>query len=179
MDTALATPAPTHTSETTEADGNKTENDADKDTAIKPGKTSDERLKKKSDVQKKAQRSRDRNQRLGKLGEELASVYLSENGFSIIERNWKCNSGEADIIANEEDTLVFIEVKTRSEAYPGLPEFAVTAERRARYEKIAISYLTKFKRPSGRVRFDVIAVRMTGGQQCLLRHHRDAFGAGE
>lgn len=120
-----------------------------------------------------------KNQRLGSLGEDFASLYLTGNGFSIIERNWKCNFGEADIIALEDDTLVFVEVKTRSQDFPGLPESAVTPQKRARYEKIAISYLGKHPRPSGRVRFDVIAINMTGSQQCLLRHHRDAFGAAD
>ena len=128
---------------------------------------------------KRTESSRSRNQRLGKLGEDMACVYLQDNNFVIVERNWKCNFGEADIIATEDGTLIFIEVKTRSEAYSGLPEYAVTAERRARYEKIAISYLEQNKRPSGRVRFDVIAIKMMGEQQCLLRHHRDAFGVGE
>jgi putative endonuclease len=120
-----------------------------------------------------------KNKRLGKLGEDMAGIYLEDNGFEVIERNWSCAFGEADIIATEESTLVFIEVKTRSESYHGLPEYAVTAERRARYEKIAIAYLSDNRRPSGRVRFDVIAIKMTGPQQCVLRHHRDAFGAGE
>ena len=120
-----------------------------------------------------------KKQKLGRLGEDMACIYLEDNGLSIIERNWTCAFGEADIVALEDDILVFIEVKTRSEAYSGLPEYAVTAERRARYEKIAIAYLSQNKRPSGRVRFDVVAIKMTGVQQCLLRHHRDAFGAGE
>jgi len=133
--------------------------------------------KKAADGQYKAKSAPGKNQMLGKLGEDLASVYLQENGFSILERNWRCDAGEADIIAIEKDILVFIEVKTRSGAYQGLPEYAVTAQRRARYEIIAINYLRARQRPSGQVRFDVIAVCMTGKQQCLLRHHRDAFGA--
>ena len=120
-----------------------------------------------------------RNQRLGRLGEDFACLYLEDNNFSVIDRNWKCSFGEADIIAVEDETLVFVEVKTRSVDFPGLPEEAVTAQKRERYEKIAISYLKRHPRPSGRVRFDVIAIGMTGEQQCLLRHHRDAFGAGD
>lgn len=123
--------------------------------------------------------SEGKNQRLGRIGEDMACYYLSDKGITILERNWKCSRGEADIIAEEEGTLVFIEVKTRSEDYPGLPEYAVTKQKRARYENVAISYLSKNERPSGRVRFDVIAIRMTGENQCMLRHHRDAFASGE
>lgn len=102
-------------------------------------------------------------------------MYLADQGFIILERNWKCKSGEADIIALEKETLVFVEVKTRSEGSLGLPESAVTTQKRICYEKIAISYLMQTPRPSCQVRFDVIAVQMTGERQCLLRHHRDAF----
>jgi putative endonuclease len=126
-----------------------------------------------------ARKTEGKNQQLGKVGEDMACHYLEEKEIVILERNWVCKCGEADIIALEEDTLVFIEVKTRSEGFPGLPEYAVTREKRERYEKIAISYLVQHQRPSGPVRFDVIAVQMTGKQQCLLRHHRDAFSVGE
>lgn len=118
-----------------------------------------------------------RNQELGRLGEDMACHYLQNNGFVILSRNWKCNYGEADIIVEEDDTLVFIEVKTRSLGFPGLPEYAVTRQKREKYEKIATCYLSKNPRPSGRVRFDVIAIQMTGEMQCLLRHHRDAYAA--
>ncbi|MDR1358183.1 MAG: YraN family protein [Coriobacteriales bacterium] len=138
------------------------------------------RAQKTEAVRKKSTGStRGRNQKLGKAGEDLACLYLSDKGFTILERNWKCRSGEADLIAEEQDTLVFIEVKTRSAGYPGLPECAVTKQKRISYEKIALSYLMQNQRPSCQVRFDVIAVHMTGERQCLLRHHRDAFLADE
>lgn len=118
-----------------------------------------------------------KNQKLGRLGEDMACHYLENNDITILERNWKCKSGEADIIALEQGTLVFLEVKTRSQKFLGLPEYAVTKEKRDKYERIAISYLSKNPRPSGRVRFDVIAIRITGENQCLLRHHKDAFAS--
>ena len=135
--------------------------------------------KKSQGAQKKAKSTPGKKQMLGKLGEDMAHLYLKDNGFTILERNWRCYAGEADLVALEDDILVFIEVKTRSKAYQGLPEYAVTVERRQRYERIAHSYLKEHQRPSGKVRFDVIAISMTGAQQCLLRHHRDAFGAEE
>lgn len=109
------------------------------------------------------------------FGEDMACYYLGDKNISVLERNWKCESGEANIIAVEDDTLVFIEVKTRSSDYPGLPEYAITKTKRDRFERIAIAYLSEKERPSGRVRFDVIVIRMTGENQCMLRHHRDAF----
>jgi len=189
MDTAQATLTQTCTTEIeTELTGTQ-KTDKSASIAVKAKLSPSERIKVQSNSQgkvkstngnsqKKAQGKRGKNQRLGKLGEDMACIYLSDNGFTIIERNWKCYAGEADIIAVEDGILVFVEVKTRSESYLGLPEYAVTEEKRVRYEKIAICYLEKHKRPSGQLRFDVIAICMTGEQQCLLRHHRDAFGAG-
>jgi putative endonuclease len=116
-----------------------------------------------------------KNEELHRDGEELACRYLEDRGIDIVERNWECKSGKADIIALEDDSLVFIEVKARAQGYSGLPESVVTAKKRTRYEQIAISYLTENQRPSGTVRFDAIAIQMTGEGQCLLRHHRDAF----
>ena len=113
---------------------------------------------------------------LNKLGQDMACIYLSDNGLEILERNWKSKSGSAAIIATEDNDLVFIEVKTRPMSYSGLPEDTVTTAKRNRYEKIAIDYLVANQRPSSRIRFDIIAIKMTGDQQCLLRHHRDAFG---
>lgn len=120
-----------------------------------------------------------KNQKLGRIGEDMACYYLKNNGAIILERNWRCKSGEADLIVEEGNTLAFVEVKTRSEGFPGLPEYAVTRQKRAKYERIATSYLTQNPRPSGRIRFDVIAIQMTGESQCMLRHHRDAYATGE
>ena len=81
------------------------------------------------------------NKDLGRKGEEAAARYLVRRGYDIVERNWTCIAGEADIIAFDGDTIVFVEVKTRTSAANGLPGEAVTKEKRARYEKIACLYL--------------------------------------
>ena len=54
------------------------------------------------------------NKRLGRLGEDVAARYLVSRGYEIIARNWTCQAGEADIIARDDDILVFAEVKTRA-----------------------------------------------------------------
>lgn len=63
---------------------------------------------------------------LGKLGEELAAKYLTKLGYKIIEKNFRIRGGEIDIIALDGNTLVYIEVKTRSSHQFGSPEEAVT-----------------------------------------------------
>ena len=115
------------------------------------------------------------NSCLGKRGEDAAARYLESHGYEILERNWKCCAGEADIIALDEDDLVFIEVKTRSNIKLGFPEEAVDARKRNRYEKIAALYLRDFDRCDFPVRFDVIGILVTQRDRAMLRHHVNAF----
>lgn len=82
---------------------------------------------------------------LGKRGELAAVRFLSRKGYEILETNWTCVAGEADIVALEEDTLCFVEVKTRSNVEKGFPAEAVDAKKRDRYERIAACYLATSK----------------------------------
>ena len=114
---------------------------------------------------------------LGERGENAACKYLEHRGFDILARNWKCSYGEADVIAQDKDALVFIEVKTRAGTGAGLTEEAVTAQNRPRYEKIAMEYLKQENElDSTSVRFDVISITLISHNKAFLRHHRDAFG---
>ncbi|MCL2136109.1 MAG: YraN family protein [Coriobacteriia bacterium] len=115
----------------------------------------------------------------GITGEALANKYLCDEGITVIERNWRCNAGEADIIAIEDGTLVFIEVKTRTNIKAGFPEESVTRAKRHKYEIIAAYYLSEVDSPSIQIRFDVISVLLVGERQAMLRHHRDVFSYGE
>jgi putative endonuclease len=116
---------------------------------------------------------------LGTRGEEIACTFLEGRGVEIIERNWKCQAGEADVIAREGSDLVFIEVKTRTSEVSGFPEEAVSRRKRQRYEKIATEYLFTHDLPSARVRFDVVALLLSADGKAFLRHHRDAYGEGD
>lgn len=126
----------------------------------------------------RAQQDTQHNRKLGARGEEAAVQYLMRCGYEILERNWHCKSGEADIIAMDEDTLVFIEVKTRTSEVAGLPEDAVTPEKRHRYECIAIEYLRQADLGTLPVRFDVIAITVLNPERAFLRHHCNAFARG-
>lgn len=119
------------------------------------------------------------NKDLGERGELAARRYLERRGFEVVDANWRCNFGEADIIAIEDDVLVFIEVKTRASEEMGFPEEAVTKEKRSRYEKIAAAYLVEHDHGTMPVRFDVISITMIADDRAFLRHHRNAFGVGE
>lgn len=117
-----------------------------------------------------------RNKQLGREGEELAARYLVEKGFEIIARNWTCSAGEADIIARDDDTLVFVEVKTRSNLNKGFPSDAVDERKRNKYERIAAYFTARFDADSISIRFDVVSLLVNEGR-ASIRHHVNAFGA--
>jgi len=119
-----------------------------------------------------------RNKELGERGEQAAARYLRLMGYEILERNFVCPAGEADIIARDGDYLVFVEVKTRTHIEKGMPEEAVDAKKRARYEKIACWFLADFEETDIPLRFDVISLVVVGEDRAMLRHHVNAFGQG-
>ncbi len=120
-----------------------------------------------------------RNKEIAKRGEDAAARYLTRRGYEILERNWECFAGEADIIARDEDVLVFVEVKTRRDPSRGFPREAVTRDKRQRYEKIACAYMTEHEFPDILIRFDVIAMVVIDEERFIVRHHLNAFSAGE
>ena len=82
---------------------------------------------------------------LGKKGEEKALRFLKKKGYRIIEQNYVCNLGEMDIIAKEKDTLVFVEVKTRTSMAFGPPQLAVTPFKQRQLSKVALHFLKEKK----------------------------------
>lgn len=97
------------------------------------------------------------NKRLGRAGENKARAYLKKNGYKILERNYKNPFGEVDIIAEREDVVAFIEVKTRLSDSFGQPSEAVNATRRTRYINAA-NYFFMGRDIDCTVRFDIIEI---------------------
>jgi putative endonuclease len=116
-----------------------------------------------------------RNKALGARGEEAAARFLDRRGYEILERNWTCFAGEADIIARDEDTIVFVEVKTRKDCGHGFPSEAVTAAKREKYEKIALAFLSDYEPTDFPVRFDVVSIVVIGPDKAMIRHQINAF----
>ncbi|MBK5211700.1 MAG: YraN family protein [Coriobacteriia bacterium] len=114
---------------------------------------------------------------LGEKGEKAAAAFLENRGLEILDKNWKCSYGEADIIALDGTTLVFCEVKTRRSTAAGIPEEAVTAAKQKRYTKIARVYSSRTRHRFESIRFDVIAIYAFSRSQALLRYIRNAFDA--
>lgn len=115
------------------------------------------------------------NKEIGRRGEAAAAYYLEHIGYEVIDRNWTCPAGEADIVARDGEWLVFCEVKTRTNIYKGFPEESVDAEKRDRYEKIAAWYMKHFDELDIPVRFDIISLLVVADDRALVRHLKNAF----
>ncbi len=115
------------------------------------------------------------SKQLGRRGEDVAAAYLERAGMTIINRNWRCNAGEVDIVAIDGVDLVLVEVKTRRTSAKGTPEEAVTPAKQRRIARIAESYIASAGLTPACVRFDVISLRVIAEDRALLRHHVNAF----
>ncbi|MGM9993717.1 MAG: YraN family protein [Candidatus Avigastranaerophilus sp.] len=95
----------------------------------------------------------------GKKGEEIAAQYLIESGYRIIERNWHYSkNAEIDIIAQDNETIVFVEVKTRTSLGYGHPFEAINANKIKKVHTAILGYLNSSKKKYKSFRFDGIAV---------------------
>jgi putative endonuclease len=101
---------------------------------------------------------KNRRQQLGQQGEALAVRHLKKAGYKIIETNYRTPLGEIDIIAKDRDTIVFIEVKTRSSVHFGSPKWAVTPAKQRKISMVALAFLKATDQSTARARFDVVAV---------------------
>lgn len=109
---------------------------------------------------------------LGKWGEDTATVYLQDKGYTIVERDWHSAHRDIDIIATDGDMLVFVEVKTRSNDFFGTPEQAVDY-RKQQNLRHAINHFLKYHHTDLPWRFDVITVIGTIGTQPAINHIED------
>jgi len=110
----------------------------------------------------------------GKAGEDLAARFLEQSGLKILERNFRFERGEIDLIAREGEELVFIEVKARQSNTFGAPEDAVTEKKQEQIHNVAEGYLFKNEIDDCPCRFDIVAIDYKNGN-AEIRHIRDAF----
>ncbi len=116
-----------------------------------------------------------RRKRTGRLGELEALDELERRGYHILERNYRCRRGEADLVAEEGETLVFVEVKTRAELGHGLPREAVDRTKQRRLVHAALRYCHDHQVEERPVRFDVVEVVLLRGQVAGVEVIPDAF----
>lgn len=110
---------------------------------------------------------------LGKFGEELAVAFLQQNGYEILETNWTFQKAEIDIIAQKENILAVVEVKTRSSIEFGLPQDFVKPKKIQLLVKAINEYVIT-NDLDVEVRFDIVSIYKEG-QEYKLEHIEDAF----
>ena len=113
----------------------------------------------------------------GKLGEDLATAYLRNLGYAILETNWRFSRAEVDIIAKDGEILVFAEVKTRSSTYFGQPEEFVTPKKERFMAHAASVYMEEIGH-DWEIRFDIISVILEKPNHPEINHFKDAFFPG-
>jgi putative endonuclease len=114
---------------------------------------------------------RDGRRRLGAFGERLAAAHLEAKGYRIRARNFRCREGEIDIVAEDGDTLVFVEVRTRRGDALGGPAESVTAIKEARLVAVATAYVQTLSEPPADQRIDVVAVQLSPAGRLLAIDH--------
>lgn len=112
---------------------------------------------------------------LGRCGEDLACDLYAGLGFEVVDRNWRCRSGEIDVIVRRGDLVVFCEVKTRRSGRFGGPVAAVGAEKQRRLRRLAAGWLAERRPGRVRVRFDVVSVIVRSAGTPEVMHLPDAF----
>lgn len=112
----------------------------------------------------------------GKEGEEIASKYLQDLGYEIIEMNYHYGHGEIDIIAKDENEIVFVEVKTRKSLQFGAPEFAFTKSKINQVKKIAYAYLIEKNLENISVRIDAVAILLIKESDPVINHYKNITG---
>ena len=110
---------------------------------------------------------------LGKKGKELAVDFLQKNGYEILETNWTFQKAEIDVIAQKEEVLAIVEVKTRSSIDFGLPQDFVKPKKIQLLVKAVNEYVTQNDLDVS-VRFDIIAIQKNGNE-FIIEHLEDAF----
>jgi len=114
---------------------------------------------------------------LGRWGEQLAVEHLQADGLEVLDRNWRCDAGELDVVAREPDgTVVFVEVKTRAGTGFGTPAEAVGWAKARKLRTLACRWLLENRPPGAtELRFDVIGIVRRRGFAPELTHLRAAF----
>jgi len=105
----------------------------------------------------------DPRQEYGHSSEALAARHLKRLGYRILEQNYRTQAGEIDIIAQDRDTLVFVEVKARRSRHFGSPKWAVNFRKQQKISMAALYYLKTTHQTHTRARFDVVSITASAG----------------
>jgi len=112
------------------------------------------------------------NHSLGAYGERLAAQRLVDEGMVLVDRNWRCDQGEIDLVLRDRDVLVFCEVKTRSSAAYGHPLETVTPAKAQRLRRLAVRWLQEHDVHADGIRIDVVGVLLAERGAAEVEHLR-------
>ena len=113
-----------------------------------------------------------RRRELGRFGEAYAARHLAERGMVVLDRNWRCEAGEIDLVLRDGRVLVVCEVKTRSSEAFGSPLEGVTERKAARLRRLAARWLAEHDLRPPHVRIDLVGVLMPAGRSPVVEHVR-------
>ncbi|MFN2137697.1 MAG: YraN family protein [Candidatus Promineifilaceae bacterium] len=102
----------------------------------------------------------DPRRRLGRWGENLAADHLTAKGYRILSRNWRTRYGEIDLVAEKQERIAFIEVKTRRGNQFGLPEEAITPQKGRRLLKLGQAYISEHGLHDTSWQIDLVAIEL-------------------
>jgi putative endonuclease len=118
----------------------------------------------------------DNRKKLGSKGEKLAAKFLKRKGYRIVHRNYRCRLGEIDIIAKQDDTIIFVEVRTKQTDEFGAPQYSITAAKKGHISKVALWYIKENKLINQSCRFDVVAITFSeNSRKPDIEHIENAF----
>ena len=112
---------------------------------------------------------------LGRRGEAIAARHLEDRGLHIVDRNWRCNQGEIDLVAQDGVETVFVEVKTRSGVGFGHPLESITVAKLARLRRLAAAWCEAHAGPHHSIRIDAIAIIAPRSGQVTIEHLERVF----
>ena len=104
--------------------------------------------------------AKDPRKLLGDRGEQIAASFLRKEGYAILDRNWRCSTGEIDIIARDGECICFVEVRTRRGDRGPTPEQSITVAKQTKLIELGETYLQTNNLPDALWRIDVVAVGM-------------------
>jgi putative endonuclease len=113
---------------------------------------------------------------LGRRGERAAARHLKRHRYRILARNYRSVAGEIDLIASQRETIVFVEVKTRSSTDPENDESPVRLFQQRRIERAARFFLLQPGARDRPYRFDIVTVVLSPDGEPQIEHRQDAFG---
>jgi putative endonuclease len=107
---------------------------------------------------------------VGDFGERVACRYLTAQGLTVLDRNWRCAAGEIDIVAKDGDVVVVCEVKTRSDARFGTPVEAITTTKANRLYRLGRLWIGEHDVDWSALRVDVVAVLCAHRGPAMVEH---------